>query len=152
MLGKLLEMGVPAMSEAKDGQSCLTLAISKSDVTICRHLMAAGPRIDNLSTTRGRSHLRRAIECDRSEIIRALLRHSRYARHQESSFAADLRFAIRRYAESACPFEAIGPWLDKALEKSGGNDDEPLAAEFYEQHFNEKIWLSYTGISKKELL
>ena len=129
MLDKLLVMGVPATSEAKDGQSCLTLAISKSDVTIFRRLMAAGARIDNLSTMRGPSHLRLAIECDCSEIIRALLRHPQYARPQESSFAADVRFAIRRYAESACPFEALGPLLDKALEKSGGNDDESLAAE-----------------------
>lgn len=121
MLDKLLESGVPSSSEAKDKQSCLTLALGKSDVAICQCLMAAGAKV-NMTTSHGPSDLRLAIQSDCPELVRALLQHLQYAHRQSSTFETDLRFAIRRYAESTCRFGALAHLLDKALEKPSGQN------------------------------
>jgi hypothetical protein len=122
MLDKFLALGVPPSSDAKDGQSCLSLAIGKGDAAICRRLMAAGAEVTNTSTRYGSSDLRLAIESGCLEIVQALVRHPRYARHLNSSFEADLKYSIRRYTESACSYKDLSPMLDEALRRSGESD------------------------------
>lgn len=122
VLDELLKVGVPPDQNAKDGQSCLSLAISKGDVAICRRLMTAGAKVNNMSTRNRQSDLRLANESGCLEIVRALLKHPQYADHLESSFETDLRFAIRRYAQSTCSYEELLPWLEKALGKPSGDD------------------------------
>jgi hypothetical protein len=117
VLDRLLKVGVPPDSKAKDGQSCLSLAISRGEVAICRRLMAAGAKVNNMSTRDRPSDLRLANESGCLEIVRALLQHPQYARHLESSFENDLRFAIRRYAESTGHSAALLLLLDAALER-----------------------------------
>ena len=122
MVNKLLALGVSPSSDAKDEQSCLSLAIGKGDVKICRLLMAAGAKITNMSTRYGSSDLRLAIESGCLEIVQALVQHPHYARHLNSSFEADLKYTIRRYAESTCSYEELIPLFDEALKRQGGSD------------------------------
>jgi len=129
MLDRLLEAGVPPSADAKDEQSCLSLAISRSDVAICRRLMAAGAKVNNMTTRRRPSDLQLAIESGCLEITQALLRHPQYAPHLNSSLEIDLKFAIRRYAESTCSYEELVPLLDEALGKPDGNDHYWLSSE-----------------------
>jgi hypothetical protein len=122
MLDKLLEVGMPPSSDAKDEQSCLSIAIGKGDVEICRRLMAAGANVNNMSTRYGASDLRLAIESGSIELVRVLLQHPQYARGLISSFEVDLKFAMRRYAESTCHFEELVPLIGEALERSNGGN------------------------------
>lgn len=124
MLDMLLATGVPPSSDAKDGQSCLSLAIGKGDATICRRLIAAGAKVNNISTRSRPSDLRLAHESGFLEIVQALLQHPHYANHLDTNFEADLKFALRRYARSNVLFEELIPFIDKALENSSGSDPE----------------------------
>jgi hypothetical protein len=124
MVHKLLEAGVLPNSRAKDEQSCLTLAIGKGEFAICRRLIAAGAKINTISTISRPNDLRLALESGSFSIVQALLQHPRHAYHLDSSFEADLKFATRRYAKSACPFEIIITMVDKVLERPDATDPE----------------------------
>lgn len=99
-----------------------SLAVGKGNATICRRLIAAGAKVNNVSTIFRPSDLRLAHESGFLEIVRALLQRPHYANHSDSNFEADLKFALRRYARSNVLFEELIPLIDKALEHSGGSD------------------------------
>ena len=124
IVDKLLQAGVSPSSPAKDEQSCLTLAIGKSEFAICRRLIAAGAKVNTMSTRSRPSDLRLALESDSLELVQALLQRPQYAHLLDSSFEADLKFATRRYAESTCRFEIIVTIIDKALERPDASGTE----------------------------
>jgi hypothetical protein len=127
MLDKLLTVGVPPNSDAKDGKSCLSLAIGYGHVRMSRRLIAAGAKVTNMNTTRGPSDLRLAVESGCLEIVQALLQHPQYAHHSNSSFEADLKYSIRRYSMNIGGYEDLVPLIDEALRRSGESDPRILS-------------------------
>lgn len=107
MLDLLVAGGVEVDSSARNGQSCLALAIERSDRNIVRSLLQAGASFD------AAGHLRLALEAGSISILHILLSHPAYATQHPDDYDTALRLAIRRYSDGVCDIDVVLVLLDR---------------------------------------